>query len=1008
MKKLFLLLTAIVTFAVCAAQNRTYHGTVVSASDQEPLIGASVMPVGSSTGVVTNADGQFTITVNPAVVKEIRVSYVGMKSLVLPLTDNMHIALADAAVNLDQVVVTGYGSGKKLSSVVGNVAVVGNKVFKDTPAPNFLDALQGQVTGLSINSHSGDPSSTDQAVILRGINSLSLSSTPLYICDGAPISSASFNSMNPNDIESVTVLKDASAIAIYGSRGANGIILITTKKGKFNTEAQVTITGKYGWSAMVQDNVDMMNSKQYMEFRDLIGQPVTDEIRKVVNDYGISTTWRDEFFKNTAPSYEFGATVRGGSEALGYYISLTNGMVDGIIEHSALRRTNLNFSLESKVKSWLRMGFSGNLAFRKSDTNSATIDEAGTADGIPVQDPMVQARFALPYDSPYYYTIDESGRPVFGDKAHKLHYTGGWLTPTGYYAHAAQGSNRITADMRLYEEIAPVKGLILRAQQAMYAYDNRYSMTSYAYESYLTPMGDLIGNNQPGYVNPGSAQETFSRQYQFTYTNTAEYTFDIADVHHIRALVGQESIITRSKGFGVATRGQGDARLNLLNQGTSVTMSNVQYSQSEIINNSWFVNGNYDYDNRYFLDFSWRRDGSSRLAPGHRWGNFGAFGLMWNVKNEKFLEEINWIDDLRVHYSWGVVGNANVPNFAWQGTLGSYNGSYAGEGGIGVAGASNRDLTWEKVYSHDLGFDFAFLNRFKLNATWYRKVTKDMQYDVPYSLTQGVGSALANVASMSNTGVEVELNADIYKDRDWYVGARVGFAYNKNKVEELWDGVDENPIPNTGLIDKVGEVARQYYMVRYVGVDPRDGKQMWLDKNDNLTKIFPADALVRTGKSAYAPWTGGFGVNARWKGIAVSSNFVWQSGKYMVNNDKFFISNPAQFGSQINQTANMLNMWTTPGQVTDVPVYGSELEMDGDNFLEDASFMRMKNITVSYNFPEKILDVLHLSDLQLHFTGRNLWTVTNFSGYDPEPQTNMVQFQYPNTRQYEFGIQVSF
>ncbi len=1004
MKKLFLLLTAIVTFAVCAAQNRTYHGTVVSASDQEPLIGASVMPVGSSTGVVTNADGQFTITVNPAVVKEVRVSYVGMKSLVLPLTDNMHIALADAAVNLDQVIVTGYGSGKKLSSVVGNVAVVGDKVFKDTPAPNFLDALQGQVTGLNINSFSGDPSATNQSVILRGINSLSLSSTPLYICDGAPISAASFNSINPNDIENVTVLKDASAIAIYGSRGANGIILITTRKGKFNTEAKVTVSAKYGWSAMVKDNVEMMNSKQYVKYRDIIGQPVSDQVRKVVDEYGINTNWRDELFKDNAPEYEFGATVRGGSEKLGYYLSLTHGYIDGIIEHSALRRTNLNFSLEAKVKPWLRMGFSGNVAYRVSEVNHETVEESNK---IYVENPMVQARMAFPYDSPYDYTIDESGRPVFGSKTYKLHYSN-FTTPEWLYTITHRNTNRITADMRLYEEITPIKGLIFRAQQALYAYDSRFSSNSDPYETFYTPMGDKIGQNNEGYTNPGSAQESFSREYQFTYTNTAEYTFDVAELHHIRALVGQETIIDRSNGFGVFTSGQTDKRLNLLSQGTNVKMSDISRSIGEVITNSFFLNGNYDYDNRYFLDFSWRRDGSSRLAPGHRWGNFGAFGVMWNVKNEKFLEEINWIDDLRVHYSWGVVGNASVPNFAWQGTVGAYGGSYAGQGGIGVAGASNKDLTWEKVYSHDRGFDFGFLNRFKLAATWYRKVTKDMQYDVPYSLTQGVESALANVASMSNTGVEVELNADIYKDRDWYVGARVGFNYNKNKVEELWDGVTENPIPLTGLADKVGDVSRQYYVVRYVGVDPADGRQVWLDKNDNPTKVFPADAAVYTGKSAYAPWTGGFGLNARWKGIAVSTNFVWQSGKYMINNDRYFIQNSRQ-STAWNQTTKMLDIWTTPGQVTEIPRFGEELHLGDDtSWLEDASFMRMKNLTVTYNFPETILEKLHLSDLQLHFTGRNLWTVSDFSGYDPEPQTNMVKFQYPNTRQYEFGIQVSF
>ena len=1004
MKKLFLLLTAIVTFAVCAAQNRTYHGTVVSASDQEPLIGVSVVPVGSSTGVVTNIDGEFTITVNPALYKEVKISYVGMKSLVVPLSDGMRVALTDAAVNLDAVVVTGYGAGKKLSSVVGNVSIVGNKVFKDTPAPNFLDALAGQVTGLNINSFSGDPSATNQEVVLRGINSLQLSSTPLYICDGAPISQSAFNSMNPRDIESVAVLKDASAVAIYGSRGANGIILITTNRGRYNTDAQVTINAQYGWSTMVEDKITMMDSYQYRDFREMIGQPLPAEALKAVNDYGINTDWVKEVFKSSAPTYELGATIRGGSEKVAYYMSISHNFTDGIIEHSSMRRTNVNFSIDSKAKSWLRVGLSGNIAFRKSEENA----ETNATDALYTSSPTLFARLAMPYDSPYYYTIGEDGKPVFGDKAMKLHFSG--LTVADWiYKVTPRSTNRVTADVRMFEEINPIEGLVLRAQQAMYAYDNRYSATSHPYESFLTPMGDKIGSKPVGETNLGSASESFTRSYQFTYTNTAEYTRDFNDVHHARLLLGQESIVTNGNGFGVTTTGQSDVRLNLLTQGTNVTMGDVSYSKSQIVNNSWFVNGGYDYDSRYFLDFSFRRDGSSRLAPGHRWGNFGAFGLMWNAKNEKFLQDVNWLDDLRVHYSWGIIGNANVPNFAWQGRVGT-GGRYNGQGSIALDGdyVSNKDLTWEKVRSQEISVDLGLINHLRFNATWYRKVTEDMQYDIPFSLTQGVASGLANVASMSNTGIELELNADIFKNHDWYVGARIGWAYNKNKVESLWDGVDKNPMPGYALIDEVGKPANQFYLIRYVGVDPADGKQVWLDKNDNPTKTLPSDAFVNTGKSQYAPWTGGFGVNARWKGIAVSSNFVWQLGKYMFNNAKYFTTNPTAFGANYNQSVDALTMWTKPGDITDVPAYGEALQMDGDNFLENASFMRMKNLTVSYNLPSNILEYLHLSDLQLHFTGRNLFTVTKFKGYDPEPQTNMAKFWYPNTRQYEFGVQVTF
>ena len=334
MKKLFLLLAAIVTFALSAsAQNRTYTGTVLSATDDEPLVGATVTPIGGGQGAATDIDGKFTITV-PASVKEIKVTYIGKNPKTVTLSNGMRIYLDDSSNVLETVVVTGYGSGKKLGSVVGSVSVVGEKTFENTPASNFIDALQGQVTGLAINSNSGDPSSTDQTVILRGANSLTLSSTPLYIIDGAPVNSSYFSSLNPADIESVTVLKDASSIAIYGSRGANGIIVVTTKKGKYGANAKTTVRANYGWSAMVKDNVEMMNSQQYMQFRDMIGAPLSGEVQNVINTYGINTNWRNEMFENNAPTYSVDATVTGGSENVSYYVSLNHYDQKGIIENS--------------------------------------------------------------------------------------------------------------------------------------------------------------------------------------------------------------------------------------------------------------------------------------------------------------------------------------------------------------------------------------------------------------------------------------------------------------------------------------------------------------------------------------------------------------------------------------------------------------------------------------------------------------------------------------------------
>ena len=1010
MKKLFLLLAAIVTLALSAqAQNHTYRGMVLSSTDDEPLVGATVKPIGtSSAGVMTNADGVFTITV-PASVTQVTVTYVGMKPVTVGLSDDMKIFMDNDTKVLDQVVVTGYGSAKKLGSVVGSVSVVGAAEINNTPASNFIDALQGQVSGLAINSGSGDPSSDKTSIILRGRNSLTQDVTPLFICDGAPIDESFFVSMNPADIESVTVLKDAASIAIYGSRGANGIIVITTKKGKFGGEATATIRANYGWSQMVPDNVEMMNSQQYLHFRnDIVGQPLSSTVENLIKNYGVSTNWRDELFKSSAPTYSIEGSVTGGSENVNYYISLGHYSMDGIIQNSEMNRQTLSWSIDAKINSWFRMGFSGNAGFRRWQQNYYNENPVDDEGAMMVNNPTVLARMALPYDTPRSYSFNDNGDLVWGAPTPLLHYTNGWTLPWWEYTINHYKNTELMGNMRLYEMITPVKGLTIKAQQAMEGSDTRNGSVRDPYKSFETDFGRQVGSAEIGKINPGSNSEAFSRYYQFTYTNTAEYKFGFNNVHSGSILIGQESIIRRSEGFDVSTSGTTDKRMQLLDQGTFTDINRVHFSKGEIVINSYFLNGNYGYDDRYFLDFSVRRDGSSRFASGHRWSTFGAFGLMWNLANESFLKgKTTWLDDLRLHYSYGATGNSNVGNFAWQGKVEPGN-NYNGESSIILSGAPNPELTWETVYSHDLGVNFRVFDRLSVTADWYYKRTENMLYPIPFSLITGVSQGTYNACSMSNKGIEVEVQGDIFKNKDWYVGARVQFNYNKNQITELWDGNEEFVEANTGLIQKVGDVMSQYYLVRYVGVDPADGKQVWLDKNDNPTKTFPSDAYVCTGKSAYAPWIGGFGATVRWKGLSASVNFAWQSGKYMINNDRFFTCNPTDFAT-FNQSVNALNMWTTPGQVTDVPAYGESLHLGEDtSWLEDASFTRLKNLTVAYDFPKALVNKWGLKGLQLHFTGRNLWTITNFSGYDPEVQSNMVQFHYPNTRQYEFGIEVSF
>ena len=1004
MKKLFLLLAAIVTLALSSqAQNHTYRGTVLSSADDEPLAGATVKAVGASQGVMTNVDGEFSISV-PASVTKVTVSYVGMKDATVSLSDNMKIFLDSDAKMLDQVVVTGYGSAKKLGSVVGSVSVVGDNVMDDTPAANFVDALQGQVAGLSIYSMNGEPSAVPGSIRIRGVNSLEASNTPLFILDGAPTSSSIFNTLPPSEIENVTVLKDASATAIYGSRAANGVIVITTKKGKYGEDARVTIRANVGWSGRADNKVEMMNSQQYLRFREMTGNPLTQDIYDLVNNYGISTDWEKELIKDNALTYSVEGAVQGGSEKTRYYLSVGHYYQDGLVANSDLRRESLRASFDSKVKSWLKIGMTANLGYSKYATNDA-------ADGFYFQNPFSSAYVMLPFDSPYYYSFNGNGDIVYGDRAKYYRYSES-IDPNYYTEISLAGrSSRLTANVNLYEQINPIKGLTLKAQQAVTGYDARGEAVRSPQESFTTPMGDFVDLS----TITGRTSESFTRYYQFTYTNTAEYQFTINDKHDITLLLGQESIISRQHGFSVASTGQPNNMQWLLTNCTpTIPKNNLKHAIYNTVINSYFLTGSYNFDNRYFFDFSVRRDGSSKFAPDHRWGTFYAVGAMWNIKNEKFLQNVKWLSDLKLRANYGTVGNSGIDPYQYDGTIGTgrpYNGLIS----WGIDKQSNLDLKWETVEQFDLGIDVSFFDRLRITADYYLKNTKDMLMSIPYSITTGFPSGMANIGSLRNEGVDVEIQGDIYKSRDWYVGARVNFNYNNNTITELFNGLDEYPLPDYNMVYKVGENPNQINCVRYAGVDPRDGQQMWYTKDGNLTKTYNKEAdAVNTGKSFYAPWAGGFGIDARWKGLSLRADFTWCAEKYIQNWTNRIISNAATaVGNNYNQRVEMLNVWTKPGDVTQYPnvvdLYGNAQTVQVDSrFIEDASFVRMKNLTIAYQLPKSWLSAMKMQNVTFHFTGRNLLTFTDFTGTDPEYENNAAIFFYPNTRQYEFGVEVTF
>ena len=994
-KRLWLFLAVCFASVSMAFAQQTVKGTVICSDDNQPAVGATVIVVENTTiGTMADANGQFTLTV-PKDATHLRVSYIGMESQDVKIRPNMKIYLRTDENMLEEQIVIGYGSNKKLGSFSGAAEVVSNKNMETNTTPNFTDALAGQVSGLSVLTGSGEPTAS-ASIRLRGVGSMGSPTDPLYILDGAPINESMFNNLNPSDIASITVLKDASSTAIYGSRAANGVIVITSKKGKFNEKATVTLRAQYGWSKAVSDGIEMMNSKQYVQFRDLIGQPVNDNIRNLVDKYGISTNWRDELLQS-APVYTLDATVTGGGDKVSYYLSVNHHNQQGIIEESGMKRNAIRANIDARVKEWLKVGLQSNLGVNSYEMNS----EANDNSAIYLPNPMVASRMAMPYDSPNYYSFDENGNIVWGDRAERLYYSG-FNLPWFYVKHRDINSKIVTANLNLYEQITPIRGLTLRAQQSVDSYDYTASATSDPYDSYKTPMGSTIASAN------GSASTSFSRYYAFTYTNTAEYKFNI-DQHHFTALLGQESIIMKSRGFGASSTGQTDPRMLRLSDGTTVNPSeDLDDSRSERVMNSYFGSLNYNWSEKYFVDLSFRRDGSSQFAPGHRWGTFWSAGALWNMKKENFLKNVKWLNELNIHIDYGTAGNnGGVGNYGYLGTIGRGT-AYNTESTLGVGSPSNTELTWEKTAQFNVGTMFRIFDRATFNVDYYSKKTTDMLMDIPYSYTTGFESGPGNIGALTNKGVDVKVEVDAIKTKDWHWSVRANLNYNKNKITELFAGRDEYIVANTGLKLEVGKPYGEFYYVNYAGVDPRDGKPMWYTKEGNLTKTYNEERdAVFTGKQRYAPISGGFGTSLRWKDLTISADFVWQAKKYMINNDNYFVKN-ANFGTNYNQATDMLNVWTKPGQVTDIPAYGEEIQFDS-HLLENASFLRMKNLTIQYLLPKKICQATKFFEtVKVFGVARNLFTITKFSGYDPEPDINLVKFNYPNTRQFVFGVEVSF
>ena len=977
MKRGFLLFVSLAAMAIQSlfAQNFSVKGTVFDGETNEPLIGVTIMQEGTNNGVITDIDGSYSIEIKGVAKATLVYSYIGMQSqqhVVTPQTHKLDITMKSDAQMVDEVVVVAYGVRKK-GTIAGSVSTVKSEKMENVPAPSFDQALQGQSAGLTVISNSGEPSKA--AVFqIRGTNSINSGTAPLFILDGVPISSADFNTLSPNDIESISVLKDASSTSIYGARAANGVVVITSKRGLSMDKAKVTLRAQYGFSQLARTNWELMNTPERIAFEKEIGIDAGQDYNLLSRT---DINWLDMVFNDRAPLQNYEISVNRATDRLNYYVS--GGFYDqeGIAQSSEFRRYNLRANAEVKASSWLKIG---------TNTMSAYEETQQADDGsYTIVTPISASRFMLPYWNPY---KKDGSLATIKDGS----WAGTSENPILYMEQNPVKYKKYKVLSTVYAEITPIENLTIRSQFGV-----DYTHTT----AFMQSFPSLSVNN-----GLGTAARRSTDMLSLTETTTANYRFNIKDDHQFNVMLGQEGVDYRYEGFDVYSKGQTNDFLTNVSAGTRASSWADTFSSYAYL--SFFLRGEYNYKDLYYADFSVRTDASSRFGKDHRWGTFWSLGFMWNAKQENFLKDIDWLTNAQVALSTGTSGNSEIPNYDHL-ALVAGGPNYNDEAGIYPAQSGNEELGWEQTWSNNVGVRLGFWNRANLNVEFYHKKTTNMLMSVPesYAVT-GEGYRWKNVGAMVNRGVEITADGDIIRTKDfvWNVSANV--SYNMNKLTELYNGVEEYVNSTTGVKFMVGHSVHEFFLNRYAGVNPANGDALWYDKDGNITNEYRESDKVMTGKTFDSPWMGGFGTTLSWKGFQLSAQFSWMAKRFVMNNDRFFEESNGLY-TVYNQSRRLLyDRWKKPGDLTDIPRYGEVAQLD-DRFLENASFMRLKNLSLAYTLPQSLLKKSKFfTSARLYIQGQNLWTITGFNGLDPEVASNVYQAQYPATRQFTFGAELSF
>ncbi|WP_164714307.1 SusC/RagA family TonB-linked outer membrane protein [Chitinophaga rhizosphaerae] len=1007
MKQVLALWLAMMACIPAIAQDRSISGRVTDVLGGSPLPGVTITIKGTSRGTVTNSSGEYQLKApaNGTLV----FSFVGYstREVAIGNQSTINISLGTDEKQLGEYVVSGYGTTQR-SKYTGSVASVSGEKLKDVPAATFDQMLQGRVAGLYSTSGSGQPGTANR-VVIRGPGSISGTTAPLYIIDGIALEGGEFATLNAADFETVNVYKDATATALYGSRGANGVIVITTRRGKAG-KLRLGAKTQYGWSQRTRPKFDIMNIDQRLQFEeeeefgvgwefspknDASSEPDKTKRAQILDSLrNINTDWSRIFLRDHAKFQEHEVNLSGGNENIRFYTSLNYFNQEGIALRSGLTRYSFRSNVDFKGD---RFSGAVNAAVGYSEISGIENENSSS-----VVNTFAAAYYGLPYEAPY----------INGVLVHS-----GNASQFGGVYDLREGSDALERTLNTTNQTNKLKGTLNM--------NLRYDLLKNLYAR--TTMGvDYRQHDLSRYINPnsytgsqatgrqGSYQQGFDKYWQFT-GNYGLTFHENKDKHDYEASLIYEFIRTKSSNSTMTGYG-----INGLFPETpaGITPGNTTNGFIPVLGGgkfgtalaSFIFMGRYSYDDRYTLNLAFRRDGSSTVPEKNRWHNFWSVGGGWNVLKEDFMfDATEKLDVLRLRASYGV----SATPFAFNSTgafgyMATYSPTrYAGAAGVVPATIGNPEYDWEYSKQLNIGFDVsAFRKRVNLSFDWYNRVTDNLFVDEQLSRTTGFTVRRINAGSVRNRGIDVDLSGDILRTRNFTLYAGANFNYNKNEVTNL--GAVNEFEQGTSII-RVGLPLGSHYIVKWAGVDPETGRSQYYDREG---KIVP-NAQYNSSTMSVAefgtfnpPFTGGFHLGARWKGLTVEALFSFAQGFKRFNNEDFFNVNPSFATS--NQGTDWLRRWRKPGDITDIPSTSDPRRFNSKD-IQDASYLRFRNLNMSYDLPASLLERTRVfSKVQVYVQAQNILTITSWKGFDPEDNNNISLFEYPAARTFTAGLRLNF